>query len=261
MKILVLLMTIVFSSSAVLGHNRVVVVPLGGPSPQFIAMNIVGSAPSQATIGGKHVTATLDTDLTVDANGVVNGSATVSWPDGQPSSTITVVNGALVVTTGAAAIDLLSGGQEENWLIDGESFVPANAIGQILEEVTITAFASWSTLALNYAAIAVLVNLPAWQVNSVIAQQISNSPSIWCKAYVATIVGLLVAALITGCAAAVAACAAGTVVTIGGVGVPCAFVAVACSSAVLGGSLTAISIIVYEAILEFMWGSQNTGIA
>lgn len=254
-KTLVIIITILFSTSAVFGHNNLVVIPMDGPPQQFIPISIKGPAISHALIGGKYATATMETDITVDKNGIVNGSAIVTWPDGQPSSTITIEDGALVVTTVASTIDLLSGGLEENWLVDGEPYVPAVAIGLILEEVKISDFAEWSALALNYAAIAALNNFPSWQMNSVIAQQLSSAPGLWCKAQIATIVGVLVTQLILGCGAAVAACAAGQVPSIGTLAVPCGFVTVACSSAVLGGSLTAASIIVYEALLKYLWSN------
>lgn len=260
-KLLVLVMIVLFSTSSVLGHNKVVVIPLVGTSgqpeqqpSQFIPISIKGFALSHATVGNKMANATLNTDITIDDNGIVDGTAVVVWPDGQPSSFISIESGALVVTTGTSMIDLLSRGNEENWMVDGEPYKPGEIIGQILEEVNITPFSEWSVLALNFSAIAVLFNLPAWQVNSVIAQQIGDTaPSLFCKVASASLTGIIAGALIAGCAAAVASCAAGTAATLGGTGVPCAFVAIACTNAVLGGTITAISIIVYDLCLEYLW--------
>jgi hypothetical protein len=222
----------------------------------FTPTAIVGPANVCADLGFQMLPGTLDANLFISAAGDAEGEARVSWPFGR-EATITIEGNNVVITSDdGAVIDLQSTDlSNPNWRVDGEEINPPDLIGPVLEEIRDNPDpAGWSSHALNLAALVSLASTPVWQQNTEIAMLASASPGFWCKVSCGVVAGIIAAAAVAGCAAAVAACAGATAVTLGGIAVPCALILKLCTGAVLAGGVTFITIVAYEAWLEFVWG-------
>jgi hypothetical protein len=223
---------------------------------QFTPTSIVGPSNVCADLGFAMLPGTLDANLFISASGDAEGDAKISWSFGR-SATITIEGNNVVITSDdGSVLDLQSIDlSNPNWLVDGEEVNPPELIGPVLLEIRDNPDpARWSPHALNLAALVSLWATPVWQQNTEIAMLASASPGFWCKVSCAAIAGIVVGALVAGCAAAVAACAGATTVTLGGVAVPCVFVAKVCTDVVIAGIGTTAAIVVYEAWLAYVWG-------
>lgn len=231
-----------------------------GPEPEFQDMNFVaGANSSHWRIGDTVVAGNLEGELSVSRAGMVNGRVRIVLqgdflgPDikSMPVDIAFEKSNALF-RIGEHTAEIRNNFKDE-LIIDGEpmrlSEATANFVGELQERAPL------SPASLAVAAFGVLHSTQAWLKNESVALLLPlASTGLWCKASCAGVAGVVAGVAVAGCGAALAACAAGTVPTLGGIAVPCAIVTKMCATAVLAGGLTAITIIIYEAWLQEVWG-------
>ena len=222
--------------------------------PGFRDMNFVTPALVALDYGSGPVLMGVLGNLSPSAEGIVDGTVTVSWmTDPQQQSQISISNNLVQIRSGNSTLELPAE-PTTSVVLDGESMELSALLASAVTELQTSADArEWSLSTRSVVAITSLVATSDFQANLRVASSL-NLTSFWCTTgciIAGTIVGIV---LVAGCATILAGCAAADVVTIGGVTVPCAWVVAVCAELIKEGIITgAVMAIATTLWYEYVW--------